>query len=118
MDPATTEYGRLYIAVRSDLSVGLQMAQAIHAGFSYAQAHPQECHDWFRDSQVLVVVAVPDEEALHHLAAQAKSRGISHAIWREPDLGHEATAVVLSPTHASRRLCANLPLAGRELVTT
>lgn len=111
---------RLYIAVRSDLPVGLQMAQAVHAGFSYAQEHPETAAAWLKESQFLIVVGVPNERALLLLAEKAESLGIPYTPWCEPDLihpqdaHHELTAVAFAPIPASRRLCANLPLAGRR----
>lgn len=72
-----------------------------------------------RDSQYLIVVNVPDEDTLHRLVTDADRHGVPHSLWHEPDLTdpgsgrHQATAVALAPTVQTRRLCANLPLAGR-----
>ena len=114
--------GRLYIAVCSDnetISVGLQSAQAVHAGFSFAQKHPEITNDWLTDSQYLVIVSVPTSFHILELADKAEQLGIDHVVWREPDLGNQPTAIALAPVDASRTLCANLPLAGktRKLVS-
>ena len=120
MGAAVPALGRLYIAVREDLPVGLQMAQAVHAGFSYAQGHPEAATSWLEDSQYLVIVGVPNEDALGSLVAEARMRKIPHAAWHEPDLlhpldaHHELTAAAFAPVPESRRLCANLPLAGKQ----
>ena len=108
--------GRLYIAVCSDnenISVGLQSAQAVHAGFSFATKHPEITNDWLTDSQYLVIVSVPTSFHILELANKAEKLGIDHVVWREPDLGNQPTAIALAPVDASRILCANLPLAGK-----
>jgi peptidyl-tRNA hydrolase len=110
-----TENARLYIAVRADLAPGLAAAQAVHAAFLFAQQHPELVGPWQRDSQYLVIVSVPDEIALIGLASRALEQGIEVSSWHEPDMADETTAVALQPGHVARRLCANLPLHGREL---
>lgn len=73
---------------------------------------------WLEDSNFLVVVAVPDEDALAELAARAAEEGIIRTLVREPDLDNELTAVALQPGSEARRLCAQLPLALREPAMT
>lgn len=89
-------------------------AQAVHAAFAFAHEHQQLCDDWLTQSNFLVIVAVPDENALLDLITQAHQRGITRAAVREPDIGDEVTAVCLEPGPAAQRLCANLPLALRR----
>jgi peptidyl-tRNA hydrolase len=72
--------------------------------------------DWMNSTNNLVVVAVPDEEALAQLAARAVEEGIARTIVREPDYGNSITAVALEAGKIAQRLCAQLPLAGKELV--
>jgi peptidyl-tRNA hydrolase len=93
------------------------MAQVAHAAFMFAQDHGDKVAPWFRDSQYLIVVSVPDESALCALAARAGDLGIVKSRWHEPDLGGSLTALALAPGKDSRRLCANLPLAGKERKT-
>ncbi len=109
---------RLYVAVRSDLPSGLQMAQAVHAAFEFTRDHPTEVADWLLTSNYLVIVSVPDEDALYSLIERAGYRGITRTAVREPDIDDQITAVALGPGDAARRLCANLPLAGREPAMT
>ena len=73
---------------------------------------------WVRDSNFLVVVAVPDEAALAELAARATEEGIARTIVREPDLSNTITALALQPGSEARRLCAELPLALRSHAMT
>lgn len=71
---------------------------------------------WNRDSNNVVIAAVPDEYALAALAARAGEEGIARTLVREPDLDNTLTAVAMEPVDISRRLCANLPLAGKVKV--
>jgi peptidyl-tRNA hydrolase len=112
------EYDRLYIAVRADLPPGLQMAQAVHAAFHFYRDHPSVVKPWLLKSNFLVIVSVPNEDALLDLIKEAASRGITRTAVREPDIDDEATAVALAPGAAARKLCANLPLALKEPAMT
>jgi peptidyl-tRNA hydrolase len=105
---------RLYIAVRSDLSPGLQLAQSTHAAFHFCIDWPALARAWLTESNFLVIVAVPDEDALAALAAEAVEEGIARTIVREPDLENSITAVALQPGAEARRLCAQFPLALKE----
>ena len=92
------------------------MAQSLHAAFGFANHHPVETAEWLRDSQFVVAVSVPDEDALVKLRTAADFLGIKNHLWHEPDLGNQATALALAPVHDSMRLCSSLPLAGKEKV--
>lgn len=97
---------RMYIIVRNDLKPGLQAAQACHALRLFGAEHPEEDRSWYEGSNNLVLLQVPDEEAL--LGLLERSSGISSSLFREPDLGDEATALALEAR--GRRLVSNLPL--------
>lgn len=103
------------MAVRADLPTGLQMAQAIHAAFGFAHRYSGITDTWLRDSQFLVVVQVPDEQALMDLTYAADDKQIDLHLWREPDCHDQATAVAFAPVPATMRLCSSLPLAGRVM---
>lgn len=96
----------------------MQVAQAAHAAFTFAHDHPELTRAWHEQSQYLVIVAVPDQDALRALADKADTRGIPTTVWTEPDLDDAVTAVAFAPGQAARRLCANLPLAGRTQAAT
>lgn len=89
------------------------MAQAVHAAFQFQHLHPEVTEAWFRESNYIAVLSIPDEQALLDLYSRAESES---ALVREPDIGDQATALALAPTSNSRRICSNLPLAGRQLV--
>lgn len=91
------------------------MAQAVHAAFGFAQAHPATTASWLRDSQFIVVVSVPDEAALLTLSLDAGARGVDTVLWREPDQNDEATALALAPVPEAMKLCSSLPLAGKAM---
>jgi peptidyl-tRNA hydrolase len=108
---------KLYIAVRADLSPGLQLAQSVHAMAEFFDAHPSFARSWRRRSNFLVVVAVPNEEALLALASEAAmGRELCTTIVVEPDLGDEHTALAIQPGPEAAALCASFPLALRNAV--
>jgi peptidyl-tRNA hydrolase len=82
------------------------------------RAFPAVIDDWRITSNNLVVVAVPNEDALLDLITTASRQGIRRVAVREPDLDNEATAVALEPGEQAARLCANLPLALRDMSMT
>lgn len=61
-----------------------------------------------------MALAAPHEAALIALWEKARARGITVVPFREPDLGDELTALAFAPGKATRRVCSNLPLAGRD----
>lgn len=74
----------LYFAVRTDLPRGRQVAQVIHAADEWGALHgPQR--------GTVIVYAVPNERAL--LQAWTSEIVLEEGVlFREPDLGNEATA--------------------------
>jgi len=88
---------RLYFVVRMDVGIGRAMAQALHAMDRWcARFGPQD--------GTVIVYQVPDEKKLLELLPE----GGRTALWREPDLGYEATAFA---TDVGRM---NLPLLGQN----
>jgi len=79
---------------------------------SFVAAHPAIAQHWYRNSNNLVVLQVPNEECLLALAERAQEAGIAHSVFREPDYDETATAVALEP--AGRRLVSTLPLLLRQ----
>lgn len=73
---------------------------------------------WVFNSNFLVVVAVPDEQAVADLGTHAVESGIIATHVRESDLDNELTAIALEPGADARRLCARFPLALREAAMT
>lgn len=95
---------KLYVLIRDDLPPGLQLAQAVHAATAFALAHP----DLASSTPNVVVLAVADEPALlAHVHAGGRRPGV---VFREPDIGDEATAYATVSTGIN---FSCLPLAGR-----
>lgn len=113
IDTQTETHLKLYIVIRSDLPPGAQAAQACHGLMSFVMAHPVIARYWHLKSNNLVVLQVPSEECLLHLASRAEEVGVEHSVFREPDFDNTVTAVALEP--AGRALVSNLPLALRAV---
>ena len=95
--------------MRADLAPGPQGVQAAHAFRQFIHEHPQVEAEWFRTSNTLAFLSVPDEHALGVLLGRAADRGIPASAFREPDLGDSLTAIALGPE--GKRLTKGLPLA-------
>lgn len=105
----TTE--KLFVLVREDLPPGARISQAIHATDAFRDAHPEIHEKWHRESNTLAILLVRDVEHLLALKERAEVREISLAIFEEPDIAWQPTAMVLAPGPSSRNLIAKLPLA-------
>ena len=97
---------KLFVVGRQDLPPGLRVAQMFHAARQFAEDHPEVEGTWFRESNTIVLLEVPDEAALRELASRAEGVPTSE-FSEEPDLG--LTALALGPD--ARRLVSSLPLA-------
>lgn len=94
---------------RDDLSPGVQAVQGMHAALSFAVTYPELTAKWHHESQVLVFLAVPDEDELVELGRDLSWFDL---IWfREPDLGDQLTAIAVEPD--AGRMLSHLPLALR-----
>lgn len=104
---------KLYIVVDSDLSPGLQCAQACHALRAFIEKHPAIDKEWFEKANNLVVLSVPGELYLEHLIKLAMRWDVHWAIFLEPDLDEQMTAIALCGDRA-HRIASALPLALRQ----
>ena len=104
---------KLYIITRSDLSPGLQIAQSCHALREFVEIHPKIDKAWYKDSNYLVILSVNNEFSLELLIEKAKENDIKFALFREPDLDDQITAVAFEPSINSKHLFRDLPLAGK-----
>lgn len=102
---------KLYVVTRSDLSVGYQGVQSIHAGIQFVFEHPEFAKQWFDSSNYLGFLSVNDEHALSRLIEKAIELNIKFSVFREPDIDNQITAIALAPGAKSKKLCSNLKLA-------
>lgn len=100
---------KMYVIVRSDLKPGLQVAQSCHAMRLFIEEHPKVDQVWYEASNNLVVLGVPNKEALAKLAYDLTVQGVEVSTFREPDLNNELTAIAAGP--AAQRYLSTLPLA-------
>lgn len=100
---------------RTDLPQGQQATQSVHAAFLFARHLPERTRAWFDDSSYLVLLGVEDEAALREWADRLEAKGCSFALWREPDLDNELTAVAVAPSPVAERTLSSLPLLLREV---
>lgn len=111
--PQLAEKRKLYVVVRRDLPPGLRTAQAAHAVAEMCIYH-QDLADLWRadpDGNYLIVLEVPDEPALLNMFHDVKAWGISRELFREPDIGFQATALGALPAPGLNHAFAHLPLA-------
>ena len=95
--------------MRSDLPLGVLVAQAVHAAAESVQGTEPGTH--------VVVLSVPDEYALLKIEQKLLQHDVRHITFREPDMGGQATAVGLFPVRdrtEARKLLGKLPLLGGE----
>lgn len=103
---------KLYVVVRGDMSIGYQMVQSAHAVAKFTIENPEISREWHEVSQYMAVLSVPNETTLLKFMGKAMERGITVSAFVEPDLNDEVTAVAFAPGNHSRKLLANLRLAG------
>lgn len=88
--PVQPRESRMYILVRADLPAGLQAAQACHAASYLAASDPLALYQ--HPTTIVLAVDNLDELQLHkerHIGKKGAPEGF---LFREPDLGGEATA--------------------------
>lgn len=97
---------------RSDLSPGLQAAQATHAAFQFSVSHPELTRAWLAGSNYLILLNVPTEQDLMTWADEVRRASVAHALVWEPDVDGY-TSLAVAPAPFSSRF-SQLPLQGRE----
>ena len=100
---------KLFVVSRNDLSKAQRGVQGMHALTEFIFTHHAEAETWHAASNTLAWLTVPDEAALGVLLKKARRRDLSVAVFHEPDMNNEMTAIALGP--AARSLVSGLPLA-------
>jgi peptidyl-tRNA hydrolase len=109
--PKIQEGDKLYVVVRSDIPVGLQVAQIAHICFSFASEHSKQAKQWMKNSNFICVLSVPNEQSLVDLMNKAYMQRVKYSFFQEDDLNYQITAIALECCEKSKRLCKKLPLA-------
>lgn len=103
---------KLTIVVRSDIPPGAQLAQTGHAVGAFAIQYPDSFSLWARVGKNIVVLGARDLTHLMDLYGAAALRGLSRAIFAEPDIGGQPTAIALGD--GARKVTGALPKALRD----
>jgi hypothetical protein len=85
-----SQLNRLYVLVREDLGPSYAGVQAGHAVAQHMLEYPALWRN-----QTLVYLRIKDESKLIEWRDKLLVRGIPYAIFREPDLMNEATALAV-----------------------
>ena len=78
----------MYVVVRTDLPPN---HRAVQGGHALAAVLLGGTTEW--DNGPLVILGAKNEGQLLKESARLGAAGIRHAIWREPDMNNEATAI-------------------------
>lgn len=97
--------------VRNDLEPGLQLSQSVHAAVQFVFENPEISLNWYNIYNYIVVLQISSEQELNDLIIVAHGKEIKHAIYREPDVENQVTAVSFEPGNKSKKLCRHLKLA-------
>jgi hypothetical protein len=88
------------------LSPGYQLVQSCHAIREF-----DKLHRGYQEVANLACLSVVDENELKRLIQSLESNQIKHAIFREPDVDDQITAIAFEPGDKSGRLVSSFPLA-------
>jgi len=98
---------KLYLVCRDDLKPGQQAVQIAHALSKFEEEHREVYQQWYRESNTLAFLRVPDELMLKDLLQKAQGKGIEVAAFTEPDLKDSLTAIAIGPK--GKRVTGSLP---------
>lgn len=107
-DPKESQM-KLYVVTREDLDPGAVAAQSVHGAIKFCREHRTIADFWYMKSNNIVLLSVPNEAALKHLASRAGDEGLAVSLFREPDFDDTVTSIAIEPD--GWRLVSSLPLA-------
>lgn len=102
---------KLFVIGRADLPPGLMAAQMFHAARLYASEYPFVESEWFKNSNTIVLLEVPDRSAIEGLFEKSRTANTVVAFREEGVEG--ITALCLGPD--GEKLVSSLPLALKTL---
>lgn len=99
---------KLYVIIRNDIPAPYQAVQGGHALAEFLLRHPTQGQEW--DNHTLIYLQTDNEETLNLWADKLGYRDIPFSIFREPDIGDEATALAC---YSDGKIFQKLKLLGR-----
>lgn len=82
--------------VRTDLPLAQQIVQAVHAAYEAGRDYARE--EPYSDQRFSVVICqIPNEQKLLFEYERLKRNGTVSTLFREPDIGNQATAFATEP---------------------
>jgi hypothetical protein len=101
----------IYSIIRKDIPLADQIVQTAHSAFHAGQADPEYGCSLDCDIPALILLQVPNEEALLALHEKLKKADIVHSTFHEPDDDMGWTSITtVSISGDKRKLFSNLPL--------
>lgn len=99
--------------VRQDISLAQQIVQSNHATFEVARRLPKDFHE----IPYLVLIGVPDKNALFRVVQKLQTNDIGHQVFYEPDDNMGLSAVATVPlSQEQRKVLSNYRLWKEETV--
>lgn len=92
------------------MSPGNKIAQACHAAFLFNSYFTNTTKMWMENSNYICILEA-NEKQMSILIDKAIANKIEQAIFQEPDLNYQITAIALAPSLKTKKLCNNLKLA-------
>lgn len=97
----------LYVLVRKDIALEQQIVQATHAGVEAGRSFYLPQHG----IASVILLAVPDMQALHAAQALLHAKGVKTELFHEPDFGMGDSALATEPLlEEQRKLLSSWPL--------
>lgn len=82
---------KMYILIRKDLKPTYRAVQGGHALAAYLLKHPTQASKW--DNHTLIYLGIENEHELERWTNKLTCKGLTWEGFREPDIGHELTAI-------------------------
>lgn len=89
----------------------MQIAQSIHAFREFCEQHTDIEKRWYVNSNYIVVLAAKDLTHLNQIICQCQEADVKIAIFSEPDMDNQITAITIEPGDISKKIVRRLPLA-------
>ncbi len=105
---------KLYVVTRDDLPPNYQIPQVAHVVAEFGSDFIESYNAWHKGSNSIVVVSTKNEKELYELAKKLDKKGLQYSKFLEPDIGWALTALAIIPCEMSKKMCSNLPLAGKK----